>query len=338
MTYPLVSVVIPTHDRYELAKNAIENVRQQTYPRLQIIVVEDGSRSGIADYIYGLLDPRVRYFQHRSQEGLAAARNTGTRIADGDYVAFLDDDDRWLEDKIELQVSILEKYPDNNCMVYCWTTSEANHRTIANSGPVVRGLMADHFFRGFTLPSSCMIIPRKALVSMGGHSDDLRSCVDHDLWMKLAQARFYMDLVPRGLVYCPRHDHSKMIKRLDDRLKGMRQFFQKWKPSVVRDSGIDSWKAIERVYHVQTTSTIIDQYQKNIITKQQALHYLRQLFSLHNVRLTWLDRVAFQFDRMTYTPLTENKYRLLRKIVSYPLRLLWITSILIIGDCTKYFV
>src|SRR5262245_24547581 len=101
---PLVTVVIPTHNRAGRVRSAIESVLHQTYADFEIVVVDDASEDGTENTVRGVLDPRVRYIRHAVARGDAAARNTGIRNSTGEYVAFLDDDDEWLPEKLRFQV------------------------------------------------------------------------------------------------------------------------------------------------------------------------------------------------------------------------------------------
>jgi glycosyltransferase involved in cell wall biosynthesis len=112
-----ISALIPTYNRAALIEQAIESVLNQTYPVHEIVIVDDGStddtRTVVQDYIHRSknTDPPVRYIR-QSQQGAAVARNTGVAAASGDWIAFLDSDDRWLPEKIEWQVRALEKFAD----------------------------------------------------------------------------------------------------------------------------------------------------------------------------------------------------------------------------------
>ena len=200
MVEPLISVVIPTLDRQELAEGAIKNVLDQSYDNLEVIVVEDGSTSTVDEFISGLGDNRVIYASHETNRGLGATRNTGMSLAKGEYIAFLDDDDRWLENKIRLQVDIMKKCGNNKTMVYCFNTQKQGQKLHYQHCEPARGQMSDHIFRGRLLPSSSMMINRSSLISLRGHSEELISCVDHDMWMKLAINGFDMDLVEEGFI------------------------------------------------------------------------------------------------------------------------------------------
>src|SRR5699024_5570587 len=105
-----VSIVIPTHARPVFLGRAIDSVLRQTFPAWELLVVDDnppGSEARVVterfmeDFRW---EARIRYLQHPTNLGGGAARNTGIRAAKGPYVAFLDDDDEWLPEKLALQL------------------------------------------------------------------------------------------------------------------------------------------------------------------------------------------------------------------------------------------
>ena len=102
---PIVSVIIPTHNRPELLKKALASVLAQTYRDFEIIVVDDGTKQRAGGGVGGLNDPRIKYIQHEKEKGGSAARNTGIRNSVGKFIAFLDDDDEWLSHKLEVQMN-----------------------------------------------------------------------------------------------------------------------------------------------------------------------------------------------------------------------------------------
>ncbi len=105
----LVSVVIPTFDRARLCARAVESVLAQTYPHVEVIVVDDGSRDETPQVMEAFGD-RIRYVRQENA-GVSAARNRGLGLATGEFVAFLDSDDTWLPWKLEAQVSVMRRYP-----------------------------------------------------------------------------------------------------------------------------------------------------------------------------------------------------------------------------------
>lgn len=106
----LVSVIIPTYKRtFAMLSRAIKSVLSQSHKNIEIIVVDDSPSSfidkdSIKRQVEKIPDDRIIYIQHESNQGACVARNTGIKNAKGDYVAFLDDDDEWLPDKLKLQL------------------------------------------------------------------------------------------------------------------------------------------------------------------------------------------------------------------------------------------
>ena len=312
----LVSIIIPTFNRYELVKGAIENVLLQTYSNFEVIVVEDGSSSGIKDYIRKLNNNKIVYHRHSEQKGLGAARNTGTRIAKGEYVAFLDDDDRWIEEKISLQYDLISRYNDEKIMIYCGNIRLNQNGLSEESIPKSKGKMSKFFFNGYCIGSSCMMIPRELLLSIGGHSEDLTSCIDHDLWLKLSLAGFRMDFVPKGLVYSIKHTNQRMMEDIEERLKGINQFIKKWEKIVKDQAEQKGWENMKRIYHVQTATMLVNKFSSGLISRRKLYDYLRVLLSILELDYTYLDLIISSFGKVHYTPISKSKLKIFRKLKS----------------------
>ncbi len=103
-----ISVIIPVHNREKLIERALHSVLSQTYPDLEAIVVDDGSKDGTARKVLDICseDSRIRLLEHSTNLGAQAARNTGAKAAKGRWIAFLDFDDRWLPDILEKRLRL----------------------------------------------------------------------------------------------------------------------------------------------------------------------------------------------------------------------------------------
>jgi len=108
---PKVSVIIPTYNRAELLREAIDSVLAQTYKDFELIVVDDNSTDNTKDVVEGDTKnfQNIRYTVNRHKKGASGSRNTGIELASGEWIAFLDSDDLWREDKLQLQMSLAEK-------------------------------------------------------------------------------------------------------------------------------------------------------------------------------------------------------------------------------------
>jgi len=105
----LVSVIIPTYNRAQFCKEAVESALSQTYHDIEVIVVDDGSTDNTREVVSNL-DSRVRYLSQKNS-GVSAARNVGMQAARGEFIAFLDSDDTWLPWKLQLQLNVLRTLP-----------------------------------------------------------------------------------------------------------------------------------------------------------------------------------------------------------------------------------
>lgn len=111
MDEPKISVIIPVFNGEKFIRKAIKSVIDQNYDPLEIIVVDDGSTDGTAE-IAKNTHPEILY-AYQENAGVAAARNQGLKMATGDYVAFIDADDLWPENKIHDHFEHLHEYPEN---------------------------------------------------------------------------------------------------------------------------------------------------------------------------------------------------------------------------------
>lgn len=112
-----MSVIIPTHNRADFLLKSINSVLRQTYRDIELIVVDDGSTDETLQVVSGLADRRVRLVRHEYKRGPSAARNSGLRNANGQYVAFLDSDDEWLPEKLQKQIDAFHQMPEDVGMI-----------------------------------------------------------------------------------------------------------------------------------------------------------------------------------------------------------------------------
>lgn len=110
----LVSVVIPAYNAEKVVAEAVESAMGQTYKNIEIIVIDDCSKDGTYQVLEFLAekDSRVRICKNEQNSGVSETRNRGVAMAKGEYVAFLDSDDKWREDKLERQMKLFEEHPD----------------------------------------------------------------------------------------------------------------------------------------------------------------------------------------------------------------------------------
>lgn len=196
---PNVSVIIPTYNRAELLKRAIDSVLRQTYNDYELIVVSDGSNDQTDKVVAAYTDPRIMYLKHEKPKGASATRNTGIRIAKGKYVAFLDDDDEWLPQKLEIQVPIIEKSSSKVGLIYAWMEYYENGKSIKIHTPSIKGNVFEEMLDKQAIGGCPTIIIKREVIERIGYFDEhLLRGNDGDYWRRIT--KFYnVDYVPRIL-------------------------------------------------------------------------------------------------------------------------------------------
>lgn len=235
---PTVTAVITTYQRFDDAKRAIQSVVAQTYQPLEIIVVEDGTDSGIEAWLKAQGLTQVRYIRHPYNRGLAAARNTGWQAASGEYVAYLDDDDIWKPERISRQIDLVLSLSaverTKTAVVTCATEMYfPRNGRVSVRMPQDRGSLEQAMMNGIgSTPSSSFLFLKNALEKVGGFDEKLVSSVDHDIWMSLAVEGFHTDFVPEPLViHFDRFRRHSAMSATERRIAGVRQYIEKWLPT-----------------------------------------------------------------------------------------------------------
>jgi len=194
-----VSVVIATRNRELLVKQAIDSVLAQSEKVREVIVVDDGSMDGTRAQLAAYGD-RIRVF-HQENEGASAARNRAIRAAQATWIAFLDDDDVWLETKIECQMALIRQNPGLG-IVYCSDYSVDEHLRILNTRaakPDNRGNVFERLMLKNFIYTSCVLARRDLIESAGYMNPAYQFAEDWDLWLRIA-ATHPVDFVSEPLV------------------------------------------------------------------------------------------------------------------------------------------
>lgn len=208
---PKISVIIPAYNAMAYLPKTLSSVLQQTYKNFEVVIINDGSTDEIESWFVSVVDPRVSIYS-QSNQGLAAARNSGIAQAQGDYLAFLDADDLWEPTKLEKQVRILEENPEVG-LVYTWVTyidenGQPTGRVFKNQeeGDVWKKLTEHNIVEC----GSVAMVRRSCLDTVGVFDQNLTSFnvnEDWDMWLRIA-ARYPFKAVKEPLVYYRQHSNS----------------------------------------------------------------------------------------------------------------------------------
>lgn len=311
MSRPEISVIITTYNRAEILPMAIESVISQTYDNFDVHIVDDCSSDNTPAIIKNAIAGKKNFYswRHEKPQGLAAARNTGIANSKADFIAFLDDDDEWKPQCLEKRINILnELSPDklkNLGVIYCGSQSRfVDEDIVVYHIPKIFGDIGKCLQKQnlTTIPSSCMF-SRSALEKIGGFDVNLKSSVDHDIWMNLAVNGYSAEAVMEPLVVTYQEKNRRsMVTDTSNRIFGVEQYLSKWTPTFEQWFGAAGGRKYLRQYRTRILGrlTITKLYHGDF---RQSFFIFRHILSKNNYSPT----VIFILFKMLI-------YRILRTI------------------------
>lgn len=180
-----ISLIIPSYNRGSILKRALYSALEQSRPPDEIIVVDDGSTDHSAQMLKQEF-PQINTIVQNNR-GVSAARNTGIQQATGDWIAFLDSDDSWLEEKLATQVRALQQAPETKVChteeiwIRNGTRVNAMHKHKKTGGWIFK-----HCLPLCAMSPSSIMIHRSVLDDVGLFDENLPACEDYDLWLRIS--------------------------------------------------------------------------------------------------------------------------------------------------------
>jgi len=270
MNNKLVSIIIPTFRSKGGIISSVDSVLDQTYQNLEVIVIDDNdpdtnerlqTESFMSKY---QSDSRVRYIKHDRNRNGAVARNTGIKASNGEYIAFLDDDDTFRKDKIERQVMYLESHPDMDAV---YTSIAIDGRPIVLTpyeGNALLPLLTERT-RMFT---STLLFKRKPILEIRGFTESFRRHQDFDLLIKFFYAGYHIGCIKEVLA-----DYNNIST---NRLKGRSLEDLKAQYLLQFSAVIDSLEDIKK----GSRNKIIANNYASVFVSYVAMHEYRLAYSL----------------------------------------------------------
>ena len=214
-----ISVIIPTFNRKETLKRAIQSVLIQSYTPYEIIVIDDGSDDGTKEWLKDNF-PNVKYI-YQMNSGVSSARNKGIKFARGDWIALLDSDDEWLPSKLKDQANEIESNPAAKFL-------HTNEIWIRN-GVRVNQMKKHKKYGGYIFEKCldmCRISPSSVLIKkdifdeIGMFDETLKVCEDYDLWLRFA-SKYPVHFLDQPLIK-KYGGHSDQLSKVDDGIESYR--------------------------------------------------------------------------------------------------------------------
>lgn len=197
---PTVSIIITTYMRdLNILSLSIESVLKQTYTDFELIIVDDSpedyvNRMSVCEYCKELIrsDDRITYIQHLRNLGACAARNTGLTFSKGEYVCFLDDDDRYTTDHVSSLLAVFYSHPD---IALAYSNVEIRNtvkpklkKTFFDSSVQYRGFVLKKILENnFIGPTSAVMIRAEVLKNVGGFDIRMPAFQDWELWIRICR-------------------------------------------------------------------------------------------------------------------------------------------------------
>ncbi|MAD02186.1 MAG: hypothetical protein CMK65_00975 [Pseudoalteromonas sp.] len=177
---PCIGVYIPTKNRVELLKRAVDSVLEQTYQNFKILIVDDGSSDGTFEYLTSIDDPRVSYIRNEISEKACRARNKAIAALDTELVTGLDDDDIFLPNRLEELLKVYDPNYAFACSGYIWDYGVQTKSLFSKSKVISLSDALD-----LNQCSNQILVERQRLLDVGGFDAKLPALQDHDLWVRL---------------------------------------------------------------------------------------------------------------------------------------------------------
>ena len=207
MENPLVSVIIPVYNYDRYLGEAVESVLNQTYKHLEVIVVDDGSTDGSREVAESFAERGVRYC-HQGHAGIGPARNRGVDMDQGEFLAFLDADDRWPDEKLALQLRAFENDPSLE-MVFGQALQLQNgpawEAGVKNKHLIVDGMVAG-------MVPGTMVIKRAAFDRVGKFPAGLKVGEFIDWYARAGELQIRSLVLPELLLWRRIHDSNTGLR------------------------------------------------------------------------------------------------------------------------------
>jgi glycosyltransferase involved in cell wall biosynthesis len=220
---PLVTAIIPTRNRPELLRRAVESVAEQTWENLEIVVTDDASDDSTPELLKTLQQEHsnLTVLRNREAQGAAASRNRAIEKASGEYIAGLDDDDFWRPKRIE---KLMESFEEGYSAVTSNDRLDFGEKEIVwKKKPVIT--LQDLLF--YNQVGNQVLTRKKYLIDVGGYDEGLPSAQDYDLWIRLAHDFGPVKTAPHTLQVVNMSDDRESITTSDRQVEGYVACYQK---------------------------------------------------------------------------------------------------------------
>lgn len=253
---PIVSVCVTTFNRKEKLFNTVKSILNQSFENFEIIIVDDCSLDCTQSFVEEKvlkLDTRIKYFRHDVNRGLSVARNTAIKKARGRYFTFCDDDDLWSDNFLDIFIKNSKKYDDSCSFCASLVSNDIKVKSIHSS-------YKNFILQGYTPPVASQFYPIGILKEISGYNENIKSGVDHDLWLTLALYGYKLVWLNLELVTVNQDNtQDRMTLNFNKRVNGIKKSIEIWRNRIGNNFGKNFFYFFEKNYEYNT-------YKKHILS------------------------------------------------------------------------
>lgn len=295
---PKISIIIPTYNSEKFIDKTIQSVINQTYKDWELIIVDDFSKDRTREILkeWQKKDERIHLiFLDKNSGGPALPKNIGIENAKGKYVAFLDHDDKWLQEKLEKQYKLFEQSKNEKLgLVYCFINIvDDNKKTLLKHNKNYKGnVIKEMVNSNFIVTSSCVITKLDIFKQIGLFDTRFKIPDDWDMWIRIVEAGYEFDFVSDYLINYVIHEKNSSLesKKLDK-----------------KNDFLLMYNKHEKYFNQYSLKATGDYYYKIGKNKIARKWYTKYIFSNSGNLENKIK--AFTFIILTFFPKLEQKFR-----------------------------
>ena len=220
---PLVSIIIPTYNHAEFIGKALKSIINQTYQNWEAIIIDNKSTDHTNEILSKFTDKRINSYKIDNNGIIAKSRNFGIKLAKGEWIAFLDSDDWWTSDKLEICLKNIDEQVDfiyhnleiiNNESKFYFKRKNYKGRQLKK--PILNDLLIGGISKGNAIGNSSVIVRKKMLIKIGGISENknLVASEDYNTWLRIAEITDKFKYLNRTLGFYLIHKASAQKRNL----------------------------------------------------------------------------------------------------------------------------
>ncbi len=229
---PTFSVILPCWNSINFIERSITSLKNQTYKNFEVIIIDDSSSDGTLEKINEIKDSRMKVYRINSNRVVAKSRNLGIEKSQGEWIAFLDSDDWWTQDKLEYCKKYINGEVD---LIYHDLQIETERSKYFNrkqnkSCKLKKPILIDLLIKGNVISNSSVVVRKNLIREIGGinESRDLAASEDYNTWLRIASLTDRFLFLPRILGYYFLHDKSYSNKDMSSSTRfAVEEFFSK---------------------------------------------------------------------------------------------------------------